>query len=655
MSSRLLVAAWPTAKNVPDVVVALDFSTADEAAKFSTPLNVFLNKVLPPTEEISESKSESGPAKAPATTSKPSFYLAQHGTMLVLTPIKLSLPTLRQTGKLLAENPQFRTAHNRFAAESLFFFVDFKAIEKEEEEQRKQYAAEAKKREEELARNPPPAEPTEQTEETPPPPVEIPETKTPEAPEAKKVESIEPTISKALEPLAASFFAGQDHFPDALGLALSFEAESFDARALLINAPGEKGDPIPFLPMFAFAPGLVPESPSILPADTELLITMSLDFPQILTRMASLPPREYASIGTGTKTNESETPFSALEKQLKIKIKDDLLPLLGSEVALSLPIQTLDFLAPSARRARTAPADSQQGANPAETFVPAPLIMVSLRDREGMKALLPKLIESMGFKGASAFAQTENKEDTEVVSYANAFAYALVGNFLLLSEPATIRHVVDGYLKHETLASENQFKNYTRWQPRQLQGQIYVSPALMASYRTWAQQPNAIISDHTREFLARLSTIAEPITYSLSNDGTGPFHEIHVPKNLVLMAVTAIAGESNPPLWLNNERNTIGALYSIYSAELAFRKDKGAGSFTTLEELLDQKLINKELLENFGYKIEVTATGSKFEATATPLEYGKTGKRSLFIDESGVIRGGDHGGSIATASDDPIE
>src|SRR5678815_5853957 len=90
MTSRLLVATWPTAKNVPDVVVALDFSTADEATKFSTPLNGFLNKVLPPTEETSEDKSEGGPAKAPAKTSKPSFYLAQHGTMLVLTPITVS-------------------------------------------------------------------------------------------------------------------------------------------------------------------------------------------------------------------------------------------------------------------------------------------------------------------------------------------------------------------------------------------------------------------------------------------------------------------------------------------------------------------------------------------------------------------------------------
>jgi len=149
--------------------------------------------------------------------------------------------------------------------------------------------------------------------------------------------------------------------------------------------------------------------------------------------------------------------------------------------------------------------------------------------------------------------------------------------------------------------------------------------------------------------------IAEPITYSLSNDGTGPFHEIHVPKNLVLMAVSSIAGGSNLPPLLANEKNTILALYSIFSAEVTFRGSKGSGSFTSLDELVDQQLINKELLENFGYRVEVISSGTKFQATATPLEYGKSGKRSFFIDESGVARGGDHGGGIATVSDDPIE
>jgi hypothetical protein len=51
----------------------------------------------------------------------------------------------------------------------------------------------------------------------------------------------------------------------------------------------------------------------------------------------------------------------------------------------------------------------------------------------------------------------------------------------------------------------------------------------------------------------------------------------------------------------------------------------------------------------------VSATGAAFEATATPKEYGKGGKRSFFIDQTGVVRGDDHGGGAATVADKPVQ
>ncbi len=44
-----------------------------------------------------------------------------------------------------------------------------------------------------------------------------------------------------------------------------------------------------------------------------------------------------------------------------------------------------------------------------------------------------------------------------------------------------------------------------------------------------------------------------------------------------------------------------------------------------------------------------------FELAATPFEYGKTGRRSFFLDASGTLRGGDKQGGAATASDPRIE
>ena len=164
-----------------------------------------------------------------------------------------------------------------------------------------------------------------------------------------------------------------------------------------------------------------------------------------------------------------------------------------------------------------------------------------------------------------------------MVSFANVFAYAFIGDFIVLSaDAAATRKVVDSYLKHETLAADINFKNYTRWQPRQLHGQIYISPALMESFKTWAARPNSGMSDRARAFLTPVDMLAQPITYSLSNEGNGPLHELHLPKNLVLMAVAGISGEVNPPATVQKERMAIGAMYMIAIAEEKYKRGRVA-------------------------------------------------------------------------------
>ena len=46
--------------------------------------------------------------------------------------------------------------------------------------------------------------------------------------------------------------------------------------------------------------------------------------------------------------------------------------------------------------------------------------------------------------------------------------------------------------------------------------------------------------------------------------------------------------------------------------------------------------------------------GGKYQVTATPIEYGKTGKLSFYTDETKVVRSGDHGGGPASAQDKPV-
>ena len=586
MSSRMIVAAWTTQKDIPDTLVAIEFASPEEASKFQLQLNPFLQKMMQPeTPTPTSEPNKTEPPPQPSPPPPPPYHIQQAGSLILITSTPLNLKKLRPAGsKLLAEDVDFRVARNRLNTESIFVFVDVNAIEKEEEEQRKRAEESREKLISERAAK---AQPTEMPKvEIEPDPEEPEPTFIPEKHDPANVEvelgkdgtgqgigtvGTPPPVYLALGMVLGSLSVVEAKWPAAIGVGLSLEGDSFDLRALLINGPGEKSDPIPFLPVLAPGPAIAPEAPNILPADTDMLITASLDLPYIYTAVSK--PRALLEMRHGQMTveqpGEMQSPLADLEKQLKINIKDQLLPLLGSEIAISLPMTGMDWLQPP--RAAT-PATSQPSPLPspepspdpentsADTFTvtettrnislseAAPILVLSLKDKEGMRALLPKLIESMAFKGASSLAQTERREDTELVSYVNVVAYAFIGNFLVISpDVKATRHVVDSYLKRQTLSGDIHFKNYTRWLPRQVQGQVYISPSLMESYRTWIQQPTAPVDEQTRAFLTRFSIVAQPVTYSLSNEGFGPLHELHLPKNLVLLLIAATVGNKDAP------------------------------------------------------------------------------------------------------------
>jgi len=667
-TSRVMVATWPTAKDVPTVLMVVEFDNAEEASKFEPQLNEFLPKILPtPQPSPTETPVAQGVQKKSTVAASrqneptPTYFIKRSGPLVFVTSSALVIKNLKPSNaKSLAEDQNFRMVRDRFSSEPVFAFFNIKAMEKEEEEKRQQIInqvsenAAAVKREEPPSSEGPEQKPEEEPDEEPPPP----ETVTVVGPRAEPTATPEPPdpLAIALTQLAGSIFTGgavATKWPEAIGLAASLDSSSFDLRALLVSAPNERMAPIPFIPVLATGPAITPESPSVLPADTELFVVMSLDVPQIYAALnkASQSVESVSPMRALAGGAEVEPPFAMLEKKLGINFQKDLLPLIGNEIVFSMPVQQMGVGAPPATKADSPPATVENAASSGSLN---PIIAISVRDKEGVRNILPNIIESLAFKGASTLAQTERRDDTELVTYANVLSYAFVGNFLVISPDAkATRHVVDSYLKRETLSGDINFRNFTRWQPRQLQGQVYVSPALMESYKTWATAPNTLISDQMREMLMRLTIVAEPITYSLSNEGLGPLHQLRIPKNLLVMAVAGISGETNPPPTVTNERSAMGALYAIAYAEATVHSEKGA--YVTLEELVTEKKVPKELLEGHGYKVTLTLVGNTFEAVAVPIEYGKTGKLSYFINETHVIRAGDHAGAPATVDDKPVQ
>lgn len=111
-----------------------------------------------------------------------------------------------------------------------------------------------------------------------------------------------------------------------------------------------------------------------------------------------------------------------------------------------------------------------------------------------------------------------------------------------------------------------------------------------------------------------------------------------------------------------NESATIRSLMEIHSAEATYQATRGNGSFGTLDQLAAEQLITPELASGrqHGYRftIEIKTAAyvepQGFQAVGVPLTYGNTGVRSFYIDETGVIRGANNRGAVATELDAPL-
>ena len=694
MTSRMLVAAWPNLKEVPDVVIAIEFSSPEEATKLESQLNGILASVIPPVPQAPQQvgphgslkaekeksvipESKEPPKVAPAPT--PAYHLQRADSLLLITQQPFERKKLRPKGsKLLSEDANFRLAYNRFSSEPIFVYIDFDAITREQEERMKEMEEQQKKAEEEQkaleeklkAEPPPPAEeggegePGEEGEAMPeptPPPGVL--TAVGATPDTKSEPSESQKLQHAVSGLSTYLFQNIPDLPSGVGIGFAPENESFELRVLLVDSPGETSDPIPIFGSIRFGAPISPEASRVLPASTEMMVMMSIDYPEIHSRMSLMEvPESFLSVDSGEQPtgelhatvgapDEMLTPLRTIEKLLKINIKDELLPLLGSELALSLPASGSIPFGPPNISPQPQPKQESKGA----TAIPnAPIVAISIRDREAVRQLLPKILAGFGGKAAASLAQTERREDTELVSIANMFAYAFVGNFLVLSpDAAATRYAVDSYLKGETLSADPHFRNSTRWQPRQVQGQVYISPAMAESYKTWANSSSTHLTDDARNFITRLSANPQPITYSLSNDGLGSLHEVRIPKNIIALAVAGMASAGNPPEAAKNERSALYALWRIASAERQY-KEKTGTTYGSIEQLIETEILSKDAVEAAGYKIDLRLTAEGFEITAVPTEYGKTGKLSFFLDQSGVVRGADRGGAAASASDQPV-
>lgn len=135
---------------------------------------------------------------------------------------------------------------------------------------------------------------------------------------------------------------------------------------------------------------------------------------------------------------------------------------------------------------------------------------------------------------------------------------------------------------------------------------------------------------------------------------------------VILIPILLIASVAIPNLLAArraaNEGATINALRQIHAAEATYQSTTGRGAFGNMSDLQSQNLISSEFATGtrWGYRFKIEPVRDNgygapgFAAVAVPSEYGRTGRRSFFVDETGVIRGADSQGMDATRYDAPL-
>ncbi|HVG28109.1 MAG TPA: hypothetical protein VM864_00160 [Pyrinomonadaceae bacterium] len=446
---------------------------------------------------------------------------------------------------------------------------------------------------------------------------------------------------------------------ESIGVGASIQGDEIVLRSLFVNdAEDRTPRPVPFMPILLSGPQVAPEAASVVPADADIFVAASLDLPQMYDYVASVfKIFDLAASAAGEQDKQGlfESQMSAFEKDNKFRIREDLLSALGNEIALVMPSDLLGV-----RRQRKTPKDAGADAAGADapkqeppTFAASPVVIISLADKRAVQELLPRALEAVGIRGVSEQQLIEKRGDVEVLTFTQASA-AFVGNFLVMSDPQTMRWVIDAYNRRETLANSDEFRRAAGWQQRQLLGQVYVSNALLKdSFGDVYRSIDDLDDQELRGFLARLDPNPGAVTHTLTQEGNGLLHELHVPKNLLsLMSASAVVAQQLAPL----RRNEAMATYAMYNvAQMQNEYKTGKGRFATLDELFKERGAEQagevgNPFEVEGYDIKVTASGDKFEATATPNNYPKSGRRSFFIDETNLLRGADTGGKTATAS-----
>jgi uncharacterized protein DUF3352 len=345
--------------------------------------------------------------------------------------------------------------------------------------------------------------------------------------------------------------------PVAIGLGGSIQGDTATLRALTLG--GEKKAPGPFSGLLSA--GNPAESSrgasSFVPADSDVFVDISLNWEKVIETLESV----FSNPAVAGESGQKIDLLAAAETALGFSIKDDLLPTLGGEIAISLSGLAQQ---PAVTRARAASAgksppvivadeplssSSSKAVRPPGAVGAAPprtqfMLVLSLRDPVKFEKLVGKLINA----GKSAPApMTKTPYRGAVINTAKSVSYAISGSYFIASgNVASVRRALDVQATGTSLASSAEFRS-----------------AVGSSHHAMLQAYlSSRLADRFVESFAKGAQVSSPpkaaqtlsgIGLTMTPDPDGLLIEARMPSNVAFTVLGAMASNGPRPYGITSD------------------------------------------------------------------------------------------------------
>ncbi|HYP29349.1 MAG TPA: hypothetical protein VE262_21740 [Blastocatellia bacterium] len=330
----------------------------------------------------------------------------------------------------------------------------------------------------------------------------------------------------------AGALAAINGMPYAVAMGGSLRGETASLRALMLF--GRKQKKGIFSSLLTSTRMGMSSAESFATSDSDIFLDAMLDWEKIYEMMqsffltlgsAAMPPSPHAD---GAQALKSADPLAMIEASLGLSIRDDLLPTLGNEVAVSL--SNLDgLIAPAPKGAR-----ARSKAQPFRF-----MFMLALKDPGRFEKLITKLINPPG-GAARPLAQAYHRGAR--INYRNDIAYTVSSGFLIAGGSLNdIRRALDARALGTSLGSSPEFRS-AMGEPRPSMMQVFVSSRVSGKLQEVLQTEAAKLYPGLAEASAPARA---PLAVSMKHDEDGIMLEMRVPVSFAFMALNSMT-KSNP-------------------------------------------------------------------------------------------------------------